>query len=150
VDYVQWRQTMYNGDSQSTMKYCTGWQRPIECLKLQVSFHKRATNYGSCIQIGECIVGVYTPLFEQSSLLWSDPVGARRLCAKALRRRTPRALLRKMTYIYKASYDSMPPCTWHRQYVVVFCTTCHCNLIDYVQWGQTMYNDDSQSTMLVG
>jgi len=30
-----------------------------------------------------------TPLFEQSSLLWSDPVGARRRRAEALHRRTP-------------------------------------------------------------
>jgi len=26
-------------------KYDTGWRRPIGCLKLQVIFHKRATNY---------------------------------------------------------------------------------------------------------
>jgi len=46
---------------------CTGWRRLIGCLKLQVIFRKRATNY--------------------------------------------RALLRKMTYKDKASYDSTPPCT---------------------------------------
>ena len=45
----------------------TGWRRLIGCLKLQVIFRKRATNY--------------------------------------------RALLRKMTYEDKASYDSSPPCT---------------------------------------
>jgi len=45
----------------------TGWRRPIGCLKLQVIFRKRATNY--------------------------------------------RALLQKMTYKDKASYDSTPPCT---------------------------------------
>jgi len=45
----------------------TGWRRPIGCLKLQVIFCERATNYG--------------------------------------------ALLRKMTYKDKASYDLMPPCT---------------------------------------
>ena len=44
----------------------TGWRRPIGCLKLQVIFRKRATEY--------------------------------------------RALLRKMTYKDKASYDSSPPC----------------------------------------
>ena len=46
----------------------TGWRRPIGCLKLQVIFRKRATNY--------------------------------------------RALLRKITYKDKASYDSTPPCRW--------------------------------------
>jgi len=50
----------------------------------------------------------YTHLFQQSSLLWSDAVGARQLRAKALRRRAPRALLREMTYEDKASYDSTP------------------------------------------
>jgi len=45
----------------------TGWRRLIGCLKLQVIFRKRATNY--------------------------------------------RALLRKMTYEDKASYDSTPPCS---------------------------------------
>jgi len=44
----------------------TGWRRHIGCLKLQVIFCNRATNY--------------------------------------------RALLRKMTYKYKASYESSPPC----------------------------------------
>jgi len=47
--------------------FCTGWRRPIGCLQLQVSFHKRATNY--------------------------------------------RALLQKMTYTDKASYESSPACT---------------------------------------
>jgi len=45
---------------------CTGWRRLIGCLKLQVIFRKRATNYS--------------------------------------------ALLRKMTYEDKASYDSAPSC----------------------------------------
>ena len=49
-----------------TGKLCTGWRRLIGCLKLQVSFRKRATNH--------------------------------------------RALLRKMAYEEKASYDPMPPC----------------------------------------
>jgi len=49
-------------------KTCRGSRRPIGCLKLQVIFHKRATNY--------------------------------------------RALLRKMTYKDKASYESSPPCVW--------------------------------------
>ena len=44
----------------------TKWPRLIECLQLQVSFHKRATSY--------------------------------------------RALLQKITYTDKASYDSTPPC----------------------------------------
>jgi len=44
----------------------TGWRRPIGCLKLQIIFCKRATNY--------------------------------------------RALLRKMTYKDKASYESSTPC----------------------------------------
>jgi len=50
----------------------TGWRRLIGCLKLQVNFRKRATNY--------------------------------------------RALLWKMTYEDKASYDSTPPwnCQQHR------------------------------------
>ena len=51
----------------------TGWRRLIGCLKLQVIFRKRATNY--------------------------------------------RALLRKITYEDKASYDSTPPCmTFHKMY----------------------------------
>jgi len=36
-----------------------------------------------------CIKKKLAPLFEQPSLLWSDPVGARRRRAKALRRRAP-------------------------------------------------------------
>jgi len=28
---------------------CTGWRRPIGCLKLQVIFHKRATNHGALL-----------------------------------------------------------------------------------------------------
>ena len=53
---------------------CAGWPRLIGCLKLQVIFRQRATNY--------------------------------------------RALLRKITYKDKASYDSTPPCmnescVWH-------------------------------------
>ena len=28
---------------------CTGWRRPIECLKLQVIFRKRATNHGALL-----------------------------------------------------------------------------------------------------
>jgi len=47
----------------------TGWRRLIGCLKVQVIFRKRATNYT--------------------------------------------ALLQKMTYEDKASYDSTPPCTWY-------------------------------------
>jgi len=46
---------------------CTGWRRLVGCLKLQMIFRKRATDY--------------------------------------------RALLRKMTYKDKASYDSTPPCS---------------------------------------
>jgi len=34
-----------------------------------------------------CLYFEYIPIFEQCSLLWSDPVGARQLQAKALRRR---------------------------------------------------------------
>ena len=45
----------------------TGWRRCIGCLKLQISFRKRASIYG--------------------------------------------ALLRKMTYKDKVSYDATPPCT---------------------------------------
>jgi len=51
----------------ATPTLATGWRRHIGCLKLQVVFCKRATNY--------------------------------------------RALLQKMTYKDKASYDSTPPCT---------------------------------------
>jgi len=50
----------------TTPSFSTGWQRPIGCLKSQVIFCKRATNY--------------------------------------------RALLLKMTYEDKASYDSTPAC----------------------------------------
>ena len=51
------------------LTFCTGWRRPIGCLKMQVIFRKRATNY--------------------------------------------RALLRKMTYKDKASYESSPPFIQH-------------------------------------
>jgi len=53
----------------------TGWRRCRGCLKFQVSFHKRATDY--------------------------------------------RALLRKVTYKGKASYDSMPPYT--SRFAMFFC-----------------------------
>jgi len=59
--------TLWSGRVPTTKADDTGWRRPIGCLKLQVIFRKRATNY--------------------------------------------RALLRKMTYEDKASYDSAPPCT---------------------------------------
>ena len=60
----------------------TGWRKPIGCLKLQVIFRKRATNY--------------------------------------------RALLRKMIYKDKVSYDSTPPCTWHGSFL--------CDRIDSHVW----------------
>jgi len=62
-------------------KRSTGWRRPIVCLKLQVIFCKRATNY--------------------------------------------RALLRKMTYKDKASYDSMPPCSCRSTLKVSIHTFAH-------------------------
>jgi len=31
-----------------------GWQRPIGCLKLQVNFRKRATNYGALLRKMTC------------------------------------------------------------------------------------------------
>jgi len=55
----------------------TGWRRTTGCLKMQVIFCKRATNY--------------------------------------------RALLQKMTYIDKVSYESWPPCT----HLVLKCTRLH-------------------------
>ena len=48
--------------------------------------------------------------FRKSSVLWSNPAGARQVRAKALRRRAPRALLRKLTYTDKTSYACLPPC----------------------------------------
>ena len=59
----------------------TGWRRLIGCLKLQVNFRKRATNY--------------------------------------------RALLRKMAYEDKASYDSTPLTTksYHHQ-ATIMCLQC--------------------------
>jgi len=62
--HLQHTATLYN-----TLHHTTGWRRLIDCLKLQVIFRKRATNY--------------------------------------------MALLQKMTYEDKASYDSTPPCTSH-------------------------------------
>ena len=53
--------------SSKVLHFATGWRRLIGCLKLQVIFRKRATNY--------------------------------------------RALLWKVAYKDKASYDSTPPCT---------------------------------------
>ena len=64
-----------------------GWRRPIGCLKLQVIFRKRATNY--------------------------------------------RALLRKMTYKDKASYDSSPPCT---QFSIVF------DAIQFEKWKHAYFH----------
>jgi len=72
----------------------------------------------------------YTPLFQQSTLLWSDPVGAQ-MRAKALRRRAPRALLQKITYKYNASYASSPPCNavssmgWKLFVDIKKCVRCH-------------------------
>ena len=62
LQIVEWRQRMETICTLSS----TGWRRLRGCLKLQVIFCKRATNY--------------------------------------------RALLWKMTYEDKASYDSTPPC----------------------------------------
>jgi len=62
------RQIWVSSNSNARSLKCgTGWRRPIGCLKLQVIFRKRATDY--------------------------------------------RALLRKITYEDKASYDSTPLCT---------------------------------------
>ena len=61
-----------------------GWPRPIECLKLQVIFSKRATKY--------------------------------------------RALLRKMTYQDKASYDSTPP---SKRVYIIQRICCHTDYTDY-------------------
>jgi len=62
-------------------KLGTGWQRPLRCLKLQVGFRKRATNY--------------------------------------------RALLREMTHTDKASYGSLPLCSYCVLHKYVPCVYSH-------------------------
>ena len=91
------------------LHFGTGWRRLVGCLKVQIIFRKRATNY--------------------------------------------RALLRKMTYEDKSSYDSTPPCIKGcdaecysllqcvsvccsvLQCVAVFCSVLHC--VAFFPWSFT-------------
>ena len=87
----------------------------VSCIHHISLFHVVCLFFGECIILIHsptlCLGFEYTPLFEQFSLLWSKPVCVRQLRAKALRRRAPWALWRKVTYQEKACYASSPPCT---------------------------------------
>jgi len=45
-----WCKTSYGNFHIQTCSPCTGWRRPIGCLKLQVIFRKRATNYRALLR----------------------------------------------------------------------------------------------------
>jgi len=83
---------------------CTGWPRPIGCPISWSPFHKRVDDFcwnrgvysnpkhsiGECLSTMftywihtpiQCIGFEYTPLFQQSSLLWSDLVGVQQMRA---------------------------------------------------------------------
>jgi len=86
----------------------TGWRRPKGCLRLQVNFRKRATNYGALLQkltskhkapylsLPPCIVLLQKSFAHNPYISSKEPLMM--------------ALLRKMTYKDKAPYGSMPPC----------------------------------------
>jgi len=81
--------------------FATGWRRLIECLKLQVTFRQRATNYRALLRKMTC-----------EDKVWRRLVGCLKLQVIFRKRATnSRALLRKMTCEDMASYDSTPPCT---------------------------------------
>jgi len=85
----------------------TGWRR---CLKLQVIFRKRATNYKVLLR---------TMIHEDNVVHntcgttgWRRPIGCLKLQVIFCKRATNyRALLRKMIYEDKISYGSTPPCS---------------------------------------
>ena len=98
-----------------TALYTAGWRRPTGCLKLQVSFRKRATNYRALLRKMTCKDKASydsTPLCTPG---WRRVIGCLMLRVIFCKRATDyRALLRKMTYEDKASYDSTPLCTHTR------------------------------------
>ena len=82
---------------------CTGWRRPIGCLKLQVIFHKRATNYKALLRKMTYKDKAYydsTPPFNNDGNL----VIHVSICKWVI------SHIWKMTYKDKAYYDSTPPC----------------------------------------
>ena len=93
--------------------YDTGWRRFIGCLKLQVSFWKRATHFGCHLQ--------KVTYKDKASYDSTNDTGWRRFMGRlklqvSFRKKAAsyRARLRKMTYTDKASYDSAPPCIIRR------------------------------------
>jgi len=55
--------------------WSTGWQRCIECLKLQVIYRKRATNYRALLRKMTCEDKAsydFTPLCMTHSRVWCD------------------------------------------------------------------------------
>ena len=76
----------------------TEWRTPLGCLKLQVIFRKRATNYMALLRKITC---------EDKASYDSTPPC---IMCRLKRAINYRALLRKITYEDKASYDSRPLC----------------------------------------
>jgi len=118
----------------------TGWRRLIGCLKLQVIFRKRATNYrallrektykdkASCDSTPPCTDTYNAEIFDRQlfdmddsndemfrieifDTGWRRLIGSPKLQIIFHKRATKcRALLRKMTYSDKVSYESSRPC----------------------------------------
>jgi len=122
-----------------------GWRRCIGCLKLQVSFHKKASyekarlwkmtytdkDKVSFSSLPPCTIirgsFVERDLQLKNSYASSPPCTslehyAAMRCTPHKRTTKNMALLRKMTYIDKASYSSSPPCTSHEHCVAMRCT----------------------------
>jgi len=111
----------------------TGLRRPIGCLKLQVIFRKRATNYrallremaykdkasyGSsppCTMSSFCMFLIENTMYNHfQATEWRRCIGCLELQISFCKRTTNfRALLRKMTSKDKVSCDSTPPCKYN-------------------------------------
>jgi len=83
--------------------HCTGWRRCIECLKLQVSFRKRATNHMALLKKKMTYMPQHTTGLRRNIECLKLQIS---FCTWAIKYG---ALLRKVTYKNKTSYGSLPP-----------------------------------------
>ena len=90
----------------------TGWRRLIGCLKLQVIFRKRATNYRALLRQMTYEDKASYDSTPPCTTGWRRLIGSPKLQIIFHKRATKyRALLLKMTCKDKGSYESSPPCS---------------------------------------